>query len=56
MTIVTTLETTQSIEEMVNFNSHLIDEGEIIKVKNRYSTKTLKKVNGKMVNTMLIKT
>lgn len=55
MTIITTLETLQAIEEMVNFNSHLIDEGEVIKVKNSYSTKNYKKVNGKMINTMLIK-
>ena len=56
MTIITTLETTQSIEKMVNDNSHLVEEGEVVKVKNSYSTKTYKKVNGKMVNTMLIKT
>ena len=56
MLIITTLETIQAIDKMVNNNSHLVEEGEVVKVKNSYSTKTYKKVNGKMVNTMLINT
>lgn len=38
---------------MVNFESYLVEEGEVVKVKNSYSTKTYKKVNGKMINTIL---
>ena len=53
MTIITTLETLKAIEEMVNYNSHLVEEGEVVKVKNSYSTKTYKKVNGKMINMIL---
>ena len=53
MTIVTTLETIQAIDEMINNNSHLVEEGEVVKVKNSYSTKTYKKVNGKMINMIL---
>ena len=49
MLIITTLETTQSIEEMVNYNSHLVEEGEAVHVKNSYNTKIFRKVNGEMV-------
>lgn len=53
MEIVTTLESIHAIEEMLESKAHLVEEGEVVKVKNVYSTKTYKKVNGKMVNTIL---
>jgi hypothetical protein len=53
MVVLTTLETIQDIEEMLDFNAHLVAEGEVVKVKNYYFTKTYKKVNGRLVNMIL---
>lgn len=53
MTIITTLETIHDIEEMLEYNAHLVAEGEVVKVKNNYFTTTYKKLNGRMVNTIL---
>ena len=49
MTIITTLQTIEAIEKMVNSNSHLIEENDIITVKSYYNTKTYKKIKGIMV-------
>ena len=50
MVILTTLETIAEVEEMLDYNSHLVKEGEEVKVKNSYFITTYKKVNGRMVN------
>ena len=55
MKIITTLETNKAIEEMVNNHSYLVEEGENITVKNSYSTKVFKKINGIMIWTIKLK-